>query len=170
MTNPISLDDKHLIIREAFRHYIDLYDYWKRVGKPTITYKGITISILDLKKILSEVDLSDRKAQAFYLNVLQDKKQKEVAEIMGITTVSVGQYVNAACRQYADLYMTTEEKEITDETFAPKNTRKLCIHMDGDTRCDNERIAEPVSVWGSPMHACCEEHHDAEMCHICGDL
>lgn len=163
--NPISLDDKHLIIREAFRHYIDLYDYWKREGKPTITYKGITISILDLKRILSEVELSDRKAQAFYLNVLQDKKQKEVAEIMGITTVSVGQYVNAACRQYADLYMTQDEKGINEETFQKQKTRKLCIHMD----CPNERIAEPISVWGSPMHATCEEHHDEEICHICND-
>lgn len=163
--NPISLDDKHLIIREAFRHYIDLYDYWKREGKPTITYKGITISILDMKKILSEVDLSDRKAQAFYLNVLEDKKQKEVAEQMGITTVSVGQYVNAACRQYADLYMTAEEKEITDDTYAPKESRKLCIQIN----CPNERIPEPVSVWGSPMHACCEDHHKEEFCHICND-
>lgn len=166
MTNPISLNDKHLIIREAFRHYTDLYDYWKRVGKPTITYKGITISVLDLKRILSEVDLSDRKAQAFYLNVLQDKKQKEVAEIMGITTVSVGQYVNAACRQYADLYMTQDEKDITDETFAPKETRKLCIRMD----CDNERIPEPVSIWGSPMHSTCSEHHNVETCHICEEF
>jgi predicted DNA-binding protein (UPF0251 family) len=164
--NPISLDDKHLIIREAFRHYIDLYDYWKREGKSTITYKGITISILDMKRILSEVDLSDRKAQAFYLNVLEDKKQKDVAEKMGITTVSVGQYVNAACRQYADLYMTDEEKAITEDEFLPKGVRKLCIHMD----CPNERIADPVSVWGSPMHAVCVEHHKLESCHICADL
>ena len=164
--NPISLNDKHLIIREAFRRYIDLYDYWKREGKATITFKGITISILDLKKILSEVDLSDRKAQAFYLNVLEDKKQKEVAEIMGITTVSVGQYVNAACRQYADLYMTNEEKDISEETYAPKETHKLCIRMD----CPNERIPEPVSMWGSPMHSVCEEHHDADICHICNDF
>lgn len=166
MTNPISLDDKHLIIREAFRHYIDLYDYWKRTGKPTITYKGITISILDLKRILSEVELSDRKAQAFYLNVLEDKKQKEVAAEMGITTVSVGQYVNAACRQYADLYMTLEEKAVSDEAYAPKQYRKLCIRVG----CENERMSEPVSVWGSPMHSCCKEHHDPDVCHVCEDF
>lgn len=115
----ISLDDKYLIIREAFRHYLDFYDFWKREGRHTIEYKGLTISFLDLKKVLSEVDLSDRKAQAFVLNVLQDKKQKEVAEIMGITTVSVGQYVTAACRQFSDLYWTEQEKAITNETFKP---------------------------------------------------
>lgn len=166
MTTPISLDEKHLIIREAFRNYISLYDYWKREGKPTISYKGITISILDLKKILSEVDLSDRKAQAFYLNVLKDKKQKEVAAIMGITTVSVGQYVNAACRQYAELYMTDEEKDITEASIHKPTGIKLCIRMD----CPNQRIPEPVSVWGSPMHSVCEEHHDDDACYICNDL
>ena len=112
---PISINDKHKILREAFRHYLDFYDYWRREGEHTIEYKGLTISFLDLKRVLSEVDLSDRKGQAFVLNVLADKKQAEVAEIMGITTVSVGQYVDAACRQFSEVYWTDEEKGLRED-------------------------------------------------------
>lgn len=112
---PISINEKHKILREAFRHYIDFYDYWRREGQHTIEYMGLTISFMDLKRVLAEVDLSDRKGQAFVLNVLEDKKQKEVADIMGITTVSVGQYVDAACRQFSDIYWTDEEKALKEK-------------------------------------------------------
>lgn len=113
----INLQDKHLILREVFRHYLDFYDYFRREGLKDIEYKGITISFLDLKRALENVELSGRKSQAFVLNVLEDKLQREVAEIMGICTVSVGQYVNAACRQLADFYFTDEEWAITDPIF-----------------------------------------------------
>ena len=111
----ISLNEKHKILREVYRHYSDFYDYYRlQGGSDTITYKGITISFLDLKRVIQQTDLSDRKMQAFVLNVLEDKKQKEVAEIMNITTVSVGQYVDAACRQLSELYWTDEEKNVKD--------------------------------------------------------
>lgn len=161
---PISLEDKHLIIREAFRHYLDFYDYWKRVGHHVIEYKGLTISFQDLKKVLSEVDLSDRKAQAFVLNVLEDKKQKEVAEIMGITTVSVGQYVNAACRQFSDLYWTEQEKKINDQSFERGNLVRMCLVCG-----EKPRIDKPKRPWGTPAHSVCEDHHDDEACHICNE-
>ena len=106
----INVKDRHLILREIFRHYLDFYDYYKRTGHHTITHKGLTISFLDLKRTLEIVNLADRKMQAFVLNVLEDKKQKEVADIMGITTVSVGQYVKAACEQLSEQYWTDYEK------------------------------------------------------------
>lgn len=112
---PLSLNEKHKILREVFRHYLDFYDFYRlQGGSDTITYKGITISFLDLKRVIQETDLSDRKMQAFVLNVLEDKKQKEVADIMNITTVSVGQYVDAACRQLSELYWTDDEKKLKE--------------------------------------------------------
>lgn len=110
------IENKHLIIREVFRHYTDFYDYYKRTGQHTIDHKGVTISFLDLHRVLENTNLSDRKKEAFILNVLQDKRQKDVAEIMKITTVSVGQYVNAACRQLAEAYFTKEEWEADKES------------------------------------------------------
>ena len=94
--------EPYLILREVYRHYIDFEDFWKRTGKESITHKGITINFLDLKRGVES--LADRKQQAFYLNVIRDMKQKDVAAVMGITTVSVGQYVAEACRQLAQIY------------------------------------------------------------------
>lgn len=110
-------DEKHLIIREAYRHYLDLFDAYKREGIAFIEHMGLVISILDLKRVLESVDLSGRKSQAFVLNVLQDQKQWVVAETMGICTVSVGQYVIAACRQLSDLYWSSDEWLNTGEKF-----------------------------------------------------
>src|SRR5437764_30188 len=90
-----SMEPRHRILREVYRHYTDFYDLWRlggygtSAGKHILEYKGVEISFLDLdlKKNLSK--LSGRKRQAFILNVLYDMKQKDVAEIMNITTVSV---------------------------------------------------------------------------------
>ncbi len=48
--------------------------------------------------------LAPRKREAFFFNVVMDMKQRDVAEKMNITTVSVGQYVDAACEQMAVEY------------------------------------------------------------------
>lgn len=104
-----AITEYHRILREVFRHYTDFQDYYMKTGQHTIEHKGVVISFLDLKRVLKETNLSDRKREAFILNVLQDKKQKDVADQMKITTVSVGQYVDAACRQLAETYFTTEE-------------------------------------------------------------
>lgn len=41
--------------------------------------------------------------------MVQDMKQREVADIMGITTVSVGQYVEAAVMQLAEEYFKGDD-------------------------------------------------------------
>jgi hypothetical protein len=123
--------EKHKILREAYRHYIhwqDMITY----GDPNsgshvsdvITYVvpkepgstesvAVTISFHDLERALklfkdgTEAEgtiLSQRKEQAFHLNVIQDMLQRDVAEIMGITTVSVGQYVEQAVLQLSEYY------------------------------------------------------------------
>lgn len=51
----------------------------------------------DLHRGLKE--LAPRKREALFHNVICDAKQKDVAQIMGITTVTVGQYVEHAFRQ-----------------------------------------------------------------------
>lgn len=93
---------KHKVMRELYRNYMQFKEYVRSTGETTIEYRDVAISFYDLGMGLNE--LSPRKKQAFYLNVILDKKQKDVAEIMGITTVSVGQYVEAASRQLADIY------------------------------------------------------------------
>ena len=47
-----------------------------------------------------------RQREATFLNVIMDMKQKDVAEIMGIATVSVGQYVQWVCESIATEILT----------------------------------------------------------------
>lgn len=124
----LTYQDKHRIIKEAYRNYTSLRDYALGLQKDSSTpgndiieyavetkpgsgkYKQIIISYQALKQTLEEVKLPPRKRQAFYLNVLEDKLQREVADIMGITTVSVGQYVDGACEQLAEHYFADDEE------------------------------------------------------------
>jgi len=92
----------HKVMRELYRNYMQFQEYVRATGNHAISHRGLTISFHDLGMGLN--DLSPRKKEAFYLNVILDKKQKDVAEIMGITTVSVGQYVESASKQLADIY------------------------------------------------------------------
>ena len=57
----------------------------------------LTVNFLDLQKSLK--NLSKRKMEAIFYNVILDMKQRDVAEIMEITTVSIGQYVEAGVIQ-----------------------------------------------------------------------
>ena len=93
----------HKVVREIVRDYLTLEsecaqsegrfggDQWM------IRVEGIEVSFLDLQGCLQH--LSKRKKEAIFWNVILDKKQKDVAKIMGITTVSVGQYVQAGFEQ-----------------------------------------------------------------------
>lgn len=92
-----------------YRHYLTFQDYVATSGQATIDHDGITISFYDLERALTKTRLSPRKEEAFYLNVIQDMKQKDVAAIMGITTVSVGQYVELAVLQIAENYFEETE-------------------------------------------------------------
>ncbi|MEM3008315.1 MAG: sigma factor-like helix-turn-helix DNA-binding protein [Nitrososphaerales archaeon] len=96
----MSADDdiqKHRILREVFRHYLTFEALCEQTGRWEIEHKGIRINFLDLQGALKK--LSKRKKEAVLYNVILDKKQKDVAKIMGITTVSVGQYVDQAMLQ-----------------------------------------------------------------------
>lgn len=108
---------KHRVLREIYRHYTELKAYITANGGDKVithTYvvydddgkalgkETVDISFWDLHDSL-EV-LSDRKREAVHLNVILDWKQKDVAKKMGITTVSVGQYVEQAVIQLAKIY------------------------------------------------------------------
>jgi len=76
-------------------------------------YIEISISFYDLERALKSFQgeiqregtvLSKRKEEAFYLNVIRDMLQRDVAQKMGITTVSVGQYVDQSMLQLVSYY------------------------------------------------------------------
>lgn len=101
----------HRVLREILRHYLEVQTYVANGGDHIIEHsylvpdgdgvrkETVSISFWDLHRGLRE--LAPRKREAIFYNVILDKKQKDVAEIMSITTVSVGQYVEAGCRQLA---------------------------------------------------------------------
>lgn len=118
LTAPIPL---HRILREVLRHYTEYrelvnqdgrlhvidYGYWVYNEDGTRKQKeDVSISFWDLYEGLKE--LAPRKREAIFYNVILDEKQKDVAKHMGITTVSVGQYVEAGCIQLAKRYFADE--------------------------------------------------------------
>jgi predicted DNA binding protein len=106
---------KHRVLREAVRHFEELENLFKSKGILVISHDGLDICFMDLKDALSR--LSPRKREAIYYNVTLDMKQKDVAEKMGITTVSVGQYVESGFAQIAKEYFA-------DPNAEPKKRRK----------------------------------------------
>lgn len=119
----------HRVLREVLRHYIEFrelvmgygllgeadgrkhvidhsYWWWDEDGERQ--KETIEISFWDLHNGLKE--LAPRKREAIFHNVILDKKQRDVAELMGITTVSVGQYVEAGVQQLAKLYFAEREE------------------------------------------------------------
>lgn len=111
------------VLREVYRNFRQYEEYVSGTGHDVIEHGYwvynedgtqnrkvlITISYSDLKDQLDK--LSKRKKQAVILNVIMDMKQKDVAEIMEITTVSVGQYVDTACEQLAKDYFAEENDQ-----------------------------------------------------------
>ncbi len=122
-TQPIPL---HRILREVYRHYLEFQDHVSRSGDHVLEHGyflydedghicekvNVAISFFDLQRGLD--DLSPRKREAVYHNVILDKKQRDVADEMGITTVSVGQYVEQAMLQLSKVYFA-EVRGITDD-------------------------------------------------------
>jgi DNA-directed RNA polymerase specialized sigma24 family protein len=119
-------EPNHKILREVFRHYIEFQEWVSATGNSVIEHGYfiydeddsdkiigkvlVTISFWDLHDALQKV--AERKREAVYYNVIRDMKQKDVAEIMGITTVSVGQYVKQAMIQISKNYFSESEQEI----------------------------------------------------------
>lgn len=92
----------YLVIREVLRNYSEFEAYVSQTGKFELVHGEYVINFLALQGCLQK--LSPRKQEAVYWSVIRDKKQKEVAAKMGITTVSVGQYVKDGCIQVAKWY------------------------------------------------------------------
>jgi DNA-directed RNA polymerase specialized sigma24 family protein len=125
----LTADQRATILREAYRNYLTFQQFVSDTGKDVIEYAvpadessdewiTILLSFTDLKQALKLYQsglsaegtvLSKRKEQAFHLNVICDMKQKDVAKLMNITTVSVGQYVAQACSQLSKYYFKEME-------------------------------------------------------------
>ncbi len=110
----------HRVLREVYRNFRQFQEFVSATGKDVIEHGYwvdnedgtrqkvmITISYSDLRDQLNK--LAARKREAMMYNVIMDMKQKDVAKIMGITTVSVGQYVDAACEQISLSYFNCDE-------------------------------------------------------------
>lgn len=119
LTEPVP---PHRILREVLRHYTEYRTHVANTGDHVIQhgywvhpedgekYKvSVTLSFWDLHRGIKE--LSPRKREALFYNVILDQRQRDVAEKMGITTVSVGQYVEQACLQLAEEYFNDEDEE-----------------------------------------------------------
>lgn len=130
VTEPIP---PHRILREIYRHYIEYKEWVSSNGKSVIEHGYfvynedgsirervmVTISFWDLHGALDK--LSKRKREAVFYNVILDWKQRDVAEKMGITTVSVGQYVEQAMLQLSEKYFADELQAINQ--FNEKKAR-----------------------------------------------
>lgn len=118
---------RHRILREVYRHYLEYRQYVSDTGQHVIDHGYfiydddgvikdkviVSISFWDLFKGLK--DLSPRKREAVWFNVILDQKQRDVAKKMKITTVSVGQYVEQAMLQLSEEYFAEELSEVSDE-------------------------------------------------------
>src|SRR3954454_11990001 len=115
---------KHRVLREVYRHYLEFRQYVADTGHHVIehgyfvhnddntkTRVNISVSFWDLFEGLKE--LSPRKREAVWYNVILDQKQRDVAKKMAITTVSVGQYVEQAMLQLSERYFA---EEFSDES------------------------------------------------------
>ena len=124
----------HRVLREILRNYLSWRDHLayngfhddviehsyyvadpsgEPDGEPTLRKVTLTISFSDLQNCLKPQSkggiLSERKREALLYNVVFDWLQKDVADKMGITPVSVGQYTYLALRQLARRYFTPED-------------------------------------------------------------
>lgn len=68
---------------------------------------SVSFNFWDLYRGLKE--LAPRKREAVLWNVIYDQKQKDVAKKMGITTVTVGQYVEFAMLQLVNSHIISIE-------------------------------------------------------------
>jgi hypothetical protein len=122
----------HKVLREVLRNYLSYRDHLAYVdaGQDVIEHSylvtekdsdgnlyrrkvTLTVSFSDLQNCLLPQSkggiLSERKREALLYNVVFDWRQQDVAEKMGITPVSVGQYADLALRQLAKKYFTAED-------------------------------------------------------------
>ena len=84
------------LVANGGNHIIE-YSYRVSNGADSHHTETIAFSFWDLHRGIKE--LAPRKREALYWNVICDLKQRDVAKQMGITTVSVGQYVINAVEQ-----------------------------------------------------------------------
>lgn len=123
---------RHRILREIYRHYLEFRQYVSDTGNHVIDHGyfiynedgeiqervSVSISFWDLFHGLK--DLSPRKREAVWYNVILDQKQRDVAKHMNITTVSVGQYVEQAMLQLSKRYFAEADFHNGLPVFKPE--------------------------------------------------
>lgn len=74
--------------------------------KDGIEVEGLDLNYFDLMDALGKVKMRvpKKKLEAFYLNVILDWKQKDVAQKLGVSPVTVGQHVTSVCQALEEVY------------------------------------------------------------------
>lgn len=100
----------HRVLREVLRNYGVFESLCSQTGDYEISHRGVSFNFLDLQGCLKK--LSKRQMEAVFFFVICDEKQKTVAERLGISTVTVGQYCESGLiRVAAELWPEMYEKE-----------------------------------------------------------
>lgn len=121
----LTADELYKVLKETYRNYHEYREHVARTGQDVIShairksegtdeYTTVSISFSDLQDGVSE--LAPRKKEAFYLHIICNMLQREVADVMGVTTVTVGQYVDDAMRQLSKRYFAEEIEDDDDGT------------------------------------------------------
>lgn len=120
--------ERHIILREAYRRISSLAALAResapapaegRIGgtdkainaqesglSDSIELNDIELNYFDLMAALRSIrdTVPERKRQAFWLNVILDMKQKDVADKLQVSPVTVGQHVTSVCKALEEAY------------------------------------------------------------------
>ena len=81
----IPFEQRQRILREVYRHYTDFKDHVSRTGSPFVEYGPVVISFSDLKEGVNA--LSERKKEAFFLNLQILEQNAEASPAVGVRCV-----------------------------------------------------------------------------------
>jgi DNA-directed RNA polymerase specialized sigma24 family protein len=97
------------ILERLLNNYNEWHEIYRSTGNPELKlYNGVTVNIYD---ILDGIDkLPPRQKQAVVLSCLENRKEVEVAKIMGFTKWSsqVGMYKRKALKNLCDTVWKNE--------------------------------------------------------------
>lgn len=123
--------EHEVVIKEMYRNRDSIKDFREFSGKDVIEYKGYLMAASELDLMNLKI-LAQREREAFFLNVVLDLKQQDTADIMGISTVSVGQYVVTASQKLCRLHFPERDIPMPKVKQYRKDPRLRLQHVDDE--------------------------------------